>query len=158
MKPLIFRESAPIGKVVTAPAQQREMTSAEVAQMRQQAELYGALMLKDQLSNPRVGGKQKVNDRDAYVVVGTNASKKRERLFFDVETGLLVRRVVLNPTILGIDPTQTDFSDYRLVDGVKLPFTIELSSFDSAHNNQKRTFTQIKQNVPVEDAKFEPPK
>ena len=140
------------------PSQQRELSEAELAQIKQQAELYNALTLKDQLTNPRVGGKQKVNDRDAYVVVGTNASKKRERLFFDVETGLLVRRVLLNPTILGVDPVQTDFSDYRVVDGVKLPFVIELASLDSAHYNQKRTFSQIKQNVPVEDAKFEPPK
>jgi hypothetical protein len=44
---------------------------------------------------------------------------------------------------------QTDFSDYRVVDGVKLPFTIEISSLDNAHNSQKRTVTQIKQNVPV---------
>ena len=145
------------GWIKTA-SQQRELSGAELAQIKQQAELYNALTLKEQLTNPRVGGKQKVNDRDAYVVVGTNASKQRERLFFDVETGLLVRRVQLNQTVLGPDPVQTDFSDYRVVDGVKLPFVIELASLDNAHYNQKRTFTQIKQNVPVDDAKFEPPK
>jgi len=145
------------GWIKTA-SQQREMSGGELAQIKQQAELYNALTLKDQFSNLRVGGKQKVNDRDAYVVVGTNVNKKRERLFFDVETGLLVRRVQLNPTVLGLDPVQSDFLDYRVVDGVKLPFTIELSSLDNAHYNQKRTFSQIKQNVSVEDAKFEPPK
>ena len=142
---------------IKTPTEQRELSSGELASARQQAELFSALTLKEQLTNLRAGGKQKVNDRDAYVVVGTNASKRRERLFFDAETGLLVRRVVLNPTALGIDPVQTDFSDYRAVDGVKLPFMIEISSLDNAHNNQKRTFTQVKQNVPVEDAKFEPP-
>jgi photosynthetic reaction center cytochrome c subunit len=143
---------------IKTTSQQREMSTAELAQIKQQADLFNPLTLKDQLSNLRMGGKQKVNDRDAYVVVGTNANKKRERLYFDVETGLLVRRVLLNQTILGVDPVQTDFSDYRVVDGLKLPFAIEISSLDNAHNGQKRTFTQIKQNVPVEDAKFEPPK
>lgn len=145
------------GWIKTA-AQQRELSGDELARIKQQAELYNQLTLKDQFTNLRVGGKQKVNDRDAWVLVGTNASKKRERLFFDVETGLLVRRVQLNPTVLGVDPVQTDFSDYRLVDGVKLPFTVEISSLDNAHNGQKRTFTEIKQNVPVDDVKFEPPK
>lgn len=145
------------GWIKTA-AQQRELLGDELARIKQQAELYNQLTLKDQFTNLRVGGKQKVNDRDAWVLVGTNASKKRERLFFDVETGLLVRRVQLNPTVLGVDPVQTDFSDYRLVDGVKLPFTVEISSLDNAHNGQKRTFTEIKQNVPVDDVKFEPPK
>lgn len=139
------------------PTQQRELTSAELAQLKQQADIYKELTLKDQFSNLRVGGKQKVNDRDALVVVGTNASKKRERLFFDAETGLLVRRVVFNETILGLDPVQTDFLDYRDVDGVKLPFTIQMTYLDNNHYGQTRTFSQIKQNVPVDDSKFEPP-
>ena len=143
---------------IKTPSEQRELSAAEIADNRQRIDFYNQLTIKDQLSNLRVGGKQKVNDRDAYVLVGTNANKKRERLFFDVETGLLVRRVMLNPTILGVDPVQTDFSDYRVVDGVKLPFLIEISTLDNAHSNQKRTFLQIKQNVPVEDTKFEPPK
>jgi hypothetical protein len=52
---------------------------------------------------------------------------------------------------------QTDFSDYRGVDGVKLPFTIRISSLDNNHNGQTRRFSQIKQNLPVDDAKFEAP-
>jgi hypothetical protein len=144
---------------IKTPTQQRELTDAELAQVKQQADLYKEVTLKTQYSNLRVGNKQKVNDREAYVVVGTNPSNKRERLYFDSETGLLLRRVVLNQTVLGQDPVQTDFSDYREVDGVKLPFTIQISSLDNIHNGQTRTFSQIKHNVPVDDAKFElPPK
>ncbi|HEX3249356.1 MAG TPA: c-type cytochrome [Pyrinomonadaceae bacterium] len=144
---------------IKTPTQQRELTDAELAQVKQQADLHKEVTLKSQYSNLRVGNKQKVNERDAYVVVGTNASNNRERLFFDAETGLLLRRVVLNQTILGQDPVQTDFSDYREVDGVKLPFMIQISSLDNNHNGQTRTFSQIKHNVPVDDAKFEgPPK
>jgi len=143
---------------VKTPTQQRELTAAELAQVRQQADLYKEVTLKDQFSGLRVGNKQKVNNRDAYVVVGMNkGTNKRERLFFDVESGLLVRRVDLNQTVLGLDPVQMDFSDYREVDGVKLPFMIQISSLDNNHNGQIRTFSQIKQNVPVDDAKFEPP-
>ena len=143
---------------IKTPTEQREMSAAELAQAKQLAELHKESSLKDQYSNLRVGGKQKVNDRDAWVLVGTNASGKRERLFFDAETGLLVRRVVLTPTILGQDPVQTDYLDYREVDGVKLPFTIQILSLDNDHNSQTRTYSQIKQNVPVDDSKFEPPK
>lgn len=143
---------------IKTPTQQRELTAAELAQVRQQADLYKEVTLKDQFSGLRVGNKQKVNDRDAYVVVGMNkGTNKRERLFFDAESGLLVRRVDLNQTVLGLDPVQIDFSDYREVDGVKLPFMIQISSLDNNHNGQMRTFSQIKQNVPVDDAKFEPP-
>jgi len=143
---------------IKTPTQQREMSAAELAQIKQQADLYKEVTLKSQFSGLRVGNKQKVNDRDAYVVVGLNTgTNKRERLFFDAETGLLVRRVVLNETLLGLDPVQTDFSDYRDVDGVKLPFMIQISSLDPNHYNQTRTFSRIKQNVAVDDTKFEPP-
>ena len=159
--------TAPDGKVtyqgfngtagwVKTGTEQREMSAAELAQIKLPADLYKEVTLKDQYSNLRVGNKQKVNDRDAYVVVGTNtATNKRERLFFDADTGLLLRRVVFTQTVLGQDPVQTDYSDYRDVDGVKLPFTVQISALDS---NQTRVFSEIKQNVPVDDAKFEPPK
>lgn len=139
--------------------EQREMSVAELAQVKQQADLYKDLTLKDQYSNLRVGNKQKVDDRDAWVVVGTNTiTNKRERLLFDAETGLLLRRVVSTQTVLGQDPVQTDYSDYREVDGVKLPFTIQITTLDADHSNQTRVFSDIKQNVPVDDAKFDPPK
>jgi hypothetical protein len=81
----------------------------------------------------------------------------KERLYFDTETGLLLRRVVLSKTILGLDPVQTDYLDYREVDGVKLPFTLEISYLDSSHYNSTRKYSQIRSNVPVDDAKFEAP-
>ena len=143
---------------IKSPTEQRELTAAELAQVKLQVDLYKEVTLKNYYSGLRVGNKQKVNDRDAYVLAGMNTStNKRERLFFDAESGLLVRRVVLNQTVRGLDPVQTDFSDYREVDGVKLPFIIRTSSLDNNHNGQIRTFSQIKQNVPVDDAKFEPP-
>ena len=59
--------------------------------------------------------------------------------------------------MLGLDPIQTDFLDYRDVNGIKLPFTIETSYLDSSHYNTTRKYSQIKNNVPVDDAKFEMP-
>ena len=147
------------GKVgwVKTPTLQREMTTSELAQVRQQADLYKELTLKNQLSTLKVTGKQKVGEREAYVVEGMNSANRTERLFFDAENGLFVRRIVLNRTMLGFVPVQTDFSDYREVDGVKLPFTIQISYLDNNHYGTTRKFAQIRQNVPVDDAKFEMP-
>ena len=149
------------GKVgwIKTPAMQREFTAAELIQVKPQIEFYKELTLKDQFSSLRVSGKQKVGERDAYVVEGVDLGGKTEKLFFDTETGLLVRRVVFSKTILGLDPVQTDYLDYRELNGVKLPFQIQGTYLDNSHYGTTRTFTQIKQNVPVDDAKFEvPPK
>ena len=147
------------GKVgwVKTPTLQRELTNVELAQVKQQTDLYKELNLKDQFSNLKVVNKQKIGERDVFVVEGVNKIGKTEKLFFDAETGLLVRRVDFNKTMLGADPVQTDFFDYREVNGVKLPFTVQISYLDNNHYGTTRKVSQIRHNVPVDDAKFEVP-
>jgi hypothetical protein len=147
------------GKVgwIKGPTFQRELTPSELPQVVQQADFYKELDLKDQFPALKVVDKQKVGDRDAYVLEGVNSGGNSEQLFFDTQTGLLVRRILFNKTWLGPDPLQTDYLDYREVDGVKLPFTIETAYLDNSHLNTTRKFSQIKHNVPVDDAKFDPP-
>ena len=71
-------------------------------------------------------------------------------------TGLLLRRITSTPTIVGLIPEQVDYEDYRDVDGLKLPFTIRVTTVDRA-NSSTRKFTEIKLNVPVDDMKFRKP-
>ena len=53
-------------------------------------------------------------------------------------------------------PEQTDFEDYRDVDGVKLSFIVRRSTIDT-YDSWTCTFTGIKRNVAVDDALFVPP-
>ena len=99
----------------------------------------------------------KIGEREVYVLTGTTPDKKRERLFFDAESGLLLRRISYNETMIGIIPEQTDFEDYREVEGVKLPFLIRVSSVEVGNPIVTRKFDEIKLNVPVDDAKFNKP-
>ncbi|HEY3579525.1 MAG TPA: c-type cytochrome [Pyrinomonadaceae bacterium] len=147
------------GKIgwVKGPTFQRELTPSELPPVLQQANFYKELNLKDQFPTLKVIAKEKVGERDAYLLEGVNSNGYREKLYFDTETGLLVRRVLYNKTVLGPDPLQTDYLDYKEVDGVKLPFTIQTSYLDNSHLNTTRKFSQIKHNVPVDDAKFDPP-
>ena len=76
-----------------------------------------------------------------------------EKLFFDVRSGLLVRRYTESDTTLGKFPLQTDYEDYREVDGIKQPFLIRWSM---PGRSWGRKIAEIKQNVPLDDAKFNP--
>jgi hypothetical protein len=58
--------------------------------------------------------------------------------------------------MIGVIPEQVDFEDYREVGGMKLPFTIRVSSIDS-YFSSTRTFSEIKLNVPVDLMKFNKP-
>jgi len=102
----------------------------------------------------RVAGQEKIGDRDVWVVVATPASGLQERLYFDVASGLLVRRYVESRTILGRLPLQTDYEDFRDVDGIKLPFVIRWSF---PGRSWGRKVSEITHNVPIDDAKFELP-
>lgn len=134
----------------------KELVGEQLIDFKRYAQFFRDIKLKEQFARLNVAGKDKVGDRDAYVVRATTADNKRERLFFDVETGLLLRRITYTDTIIGIIPEQTDFSDYRDVDGVKVPFTVQVSSVDP-FNSATRKFAEIRFNAAIEDSKFKKP-
>gem|GEM_PF-525948 len=124
-----------------------------LAQIKRDAVFYKELKLQELYSNLTVLGRAPVRDAEAYVVQATPRDGAAEKLFFDVRTGLLVRRYTESDTPLGKLPLQTDYEDYRDVDGIKQPFLIHWSFPGRVWG---RKIDEIKQNVPVDDAKFNP--
>jgi hypothetical protein len=158
---------------VKTPQGHREMNSAELARVARQADLLADFKLREQYSEMSVRSRERIDDREAYVVEalggqaqepartpalpGIAQGRRTEKLFFDTQSGLLLRRTVLTQTSLGLDPEQTDFKDYTDVDGLKLPFTIVVSYLDDSHLGTTRKYIDVKQNVPIDGAKFEAP-
>ena len=81
----------------------------------------------------------------------------RQRLYFDAESGLLVRRVLLRSTSLGDVPQQIDYSDYRDAGGFKLPYTVRIASI-APWNDSAHVFSEIHPNAKVNEKVFEMPK
>lgn len=94
-----------------------------------------------------------IDDRDVSVTQGI-AGGSRVKLFFDKESGLLVRLVRYTSTAVGSIPTQIDYSDYRDVAGVKMPFQWKVTWTDG-----QSTFrlTDVQPNVAVEASRFGKP-
>jgi photosynthetic reaction center cytochrome c subunit len=101
-----------------------------------------------------VRGTEKVDGHDAYVVVGPRPGKTPLRLYFDQQSGLLVRLVRLGETPLGELPTQIDYADYREAGGVKIAFRWTLARPSGRFTVQ---VSDVKENVPVDDRKFAKP-
>ncbi len=135
----------------------RALAPAEVAQLQNSIGLLRHIRLKEQFTSMRARGTQLIGDRPTYVVIGTTADNRQERLFFDTQTGLLLRRISYMATLLGLIPEQIDFEDYRDVDGVKFPFTVRVSSIEVGNPVSSRTFSEMKLNAPVDEAKFNMP-
>jgi hypothetical protein len=119
-----------------------------------------ALYDPHKLAAPAAGaadvGREAVGGRDAYVVESKRAAGAVARFYFDVETGLLVRMLVVTKAAFVPIPEQTDFEDYREVGGVKLPYTIRTSNVDT-YSDATRRFSEIQVNVPVDDSRFDMP-
>ena len=124
-----------------------------IAQLKRDAVFYKELKTEDLYSKLTVSGRAPVRDSDAYVIEAKPIDGPVEKLFFDVRTGLLVRRYTESDTPLGKLPLQVDYEDYREVDGVKQPFLIHWSFPGRIWG---RKIDEIKQNVPLDDAKFNP--
>jgi hypothetical protein len=132
----------------------RELSGAELAMTKRDADLYRSLKLKSLYTKLEVTGKEKVGDSDAYVIVGTPAEGKPEKMYFDVNNGLLTRMDIEVESPQGAMAFQVYLQDYKPVDGVKVPHTMRRESEAISFIIK---LTEVKQNVPVEDAKFNTP-
>lgn len=102
----------------------------------------------------RVGRPAKIDGANAYVLFGFGRDQAPAELYFDQQSGLLLREVIFAQTPLGRLPDQTDFSDYRDADGVKVPYQLVNSS---ARGTSTVHFDQVQQNVSVPDTTFAKP-
>jgi photosynthetic reaction center cytochrome c subunit len=132
----------------------REMHGADIDAASMDADLHFAAHLKGMMSEAKVQGTDKVGERNAYLVVGQREGKPPLQLYFDEQSGLLVRLVRYGETPLGRMPTQIDYADYRDAGGVKIPFRWTLARPGGRFTIQ---VSEVKENVPVDDAKFAKP-
>ncbi len=132
----------------------RELNEAMLADLRREAEFYKEINFKNLYSQMRVLEKAKLGERDAFVVQAISTNGTSEKLYFDAQSGLLVRKYSETKIALGQSPTQTDYEDFREVDGVKIPFLIHWSIPGRVWG---RKINEVKQNVSLDDAEFNAP-
>jgi len=132
----------------------REMHGSDLDAASMDADLHLARHLRTMFSEMRVSGTEKIDDHEAYVVVGRSDGNPPIRLYFDKQTGQLLRLVRFGETALGWLATQIDYADYRTIDGVKIPYRWTLARPGGRFTIQ---ISDVKQNVPVDDAKFVKP-
>jgi hypothetical protein len=132
----------------------RDLAGPELAQTKREADIYRNLKLKELYPKMVVAGKDKVADRDVYVIEATPTDGGPEKMYFDAQNGLLVRADLTAYNAGEQLPTQTFLEDYKDVDGVKMPSTIRQTN---PNFSVTLKFTDIKSNVPVDSSKFNKP-
>jgi photosynthetic reaction center cytochrome c subunit len=142
---------------ITTPltaVRQYEFTGSELEGARLDARMSFPGRLKEFLTDWRVNNPVTIDGRLANVVQGTGPAGLVGTFYFDQESGLLVRMVRFARSAVGRVPTQVDYSDYRPVASVLMPFKWTFSWLDG---RDQVVLTDVQPNVPIEAAKFAKP-
>jgi photosynthetic reaction center cytochrome c subunit len=132
----------------------RQMSPAESGASALDGEFAIALRLKEIFPQIRRATPEQVGGVMCESLIGAGPGRLPVRLYFDQNSGLLVRLVRYAETPVGRNPTQIDYADYRDADGVKIPFRWTLSRVNGRFTIQ---IADVKSNVPIDDAKFAMP-
>lgn len=126
------------------PIQQPE--GSWLADLKNQADFYWPLRLKQIFSSMLFEGIEKIDNFDTYVVKAIPHEGSTEKLYFDSRSGLLIRQDIIPRG--GVDTVTIRLEDYREEDGVKLPFVIR-------ETNLIVKYTAVKHNAQIDDSIFE---
>lgn len=131
------------------------LTGGELDGVRLDALFSFPAGIKQNLSRWRAGfPPTEVDDKPVQVIEGFAQGGSRVKLFFAKDSGLLIRQVRFSNTALGFNPTQIDYSDYRDVAGVKMPFHYTQTWTDGRSEFE---LTDVQPNVPIDAAHFGKP-
>lgn len=129
-----------------------------------EAKLYFPAQIKQLLTNLHVGFPisgvpsilpdtvgSGIDDRELNIMEGKTAAGNNVKLYFDKTSGLLVRMVRYTNLPIGFITTEIDYSDYRVVSGIKVPFRITKTWVDG---RSVTILNSLQLNAPVDAAKF----
>jgi photosynthetic reaction center cytochrome c subunit len=129
----------------------RDMQGSELDAARMDADLHFPLHIKHAFDELRVEYPEKIGSRDSYVISCKKVGQPPVKLYFNEQSGLLKRLLRFAESPLGLVPTQIDYDDYRTVDGVQTPYRRTVARPGESSTIQLK---QIRQNIPMDDAKF----
>jgi len=131
-----------------------ELTGGNLEGARIEALTLFPATIKDSFTGWQAGTAT-IDDKPVQVLQGRSAGQPLPVSFYFDESGLLVRTMRWNRTPVGTVPTQMDFSDYRDVAGVKMPFKTVITWTDGQNTI---VLNQIQANVPIDAARFAMPR
>jgi hypothetical protein len=133
----------------------REITGNQLENLKNTGFPTPLLTYKERGASVELAGKEKVEGRDTYVLLFKPKTGSVARTFLDAETYLPARIAIKvdTPETGEVEQT-TDLSDYREVDGTKVPFTIKVST---AGQGFTIAVNKVEHNVKIDETAFSKP-
>jgi len=131
----------------------RELQGGELSAMRRGA-LFNPAGWRKLYREMKVTGRAKVGERETYIVEAAHEGGTPDKLYFDTQTGLLLRTDAVVEGPQGRVPTESTFEDYREVDGILMPHTTRVVQGPVTFIVRVE---EVKHDAPVEDKIFAKP-
>lgn len=132
----------------------RKMPLADLPGAKMDADLQFPLHMEQFFGKLEAAPSENLNGEDTHQFIGERDGQPTGRLYFSKESGLLLRVLRYSASPLGLNPTRIDYSDYRPVQGMKIPYRWTVAHAFGQFTIQVR---DAKGNVPVDEHKFEKP-
>jgi CubicO group peptidase (beta-lactamase class C family) len=146
------------GEEVYSFAPAEKYSGKRLDDIRLGSDFYAPLNWRTAFKKIEVTGTAKVDGEDAYIVAFEPGKGTAYREYYSTKTFLLLKRegVIPSSTSAQLIPYSVTYSDYRDVDGVKLPFHQVTNSL--ANGSIVTSVRSVKQNVAIDDKIFAPRK
>jgi len=136
---------------LSTPRGVHPMSSSERQSARIDAQLYFSVQLRELYQEFKVLPGETIDGHATFLVTASGASTPPLRLFFDQQSGLLLRLVRYTETSLGRNPLEVDYADYRDAGGLKIPYQWTLTRTNGSFTIR---ITSVQQNVPIDEKLF----
>lgn len=147
-----------VGEQVYSFAPAEKYAGKLLEDARLSSDFYGMLDWKSKYKKIEVAGLGKVGEEEAYIVTFEPEKGTAFKEYYSTKTFLLLKRegVIPSSTSSQSLPYTVTYTDYRDIDGVKMPFRMVNNSI--ANGNIVNIIKSVKHNVAIEDKIFMPRK
>ena len=143
------------GYVLDSMQGDRPITGSQLDNMKSGSFPSPFLGYKERGASVELKGKEKIGDRETYLLVYTPKDGAVVRQYVDAQSYLPVRMVTaVDVPGMGVLDQTSEFSDLRDVDGVKVPFVIKSAS---AAQSFTINITKVEHNLAVDEKLFVKP-
>jgi hypothetical protein len=136
---------------LTTPRGVHPMNASERQSARIDAQIYFPAQIRELYQEFKVHPGETIDGRATFRVTAKGASTPPLRLFFDQQTGLLLRLIRYTETPLGRNPLEVDYADYRDAGGLKIPYQWTLTRTNGSFTIRVNS---VQQNVPIDEKLF----
>jgi hypothetical protein len=138
---------------MVSPRGARELSPPEMEYFKANSQFFPLPEMRGMSKNMHISTITTIRDTRAYLLEAPVDEHTTERYYIDSAKGLLLRKESIMHTLIGDIPEQTDYSDYRTVDGVTVPFMIQTAAVDPRDGSTEK-YTSITHNGPIDEKIF----